>query len=276
MRGRTIIISLAAMLSVLLIASVFIGAGIVDVTKVSFLNAQVPLDEPTAGSATLAMSPSVYLDHSKVVGQTFSLGIDVSGPADMNLYAWQLNITWGKDVTKNTDVLNLVKIVPGSFLNDPKLTSSEELGGVVINVTDNGVGSSCFTESILGDTHGVNNTGRLATAEFEVVGIGSIDIKINTVGTFRTMLLDYNGDEITVTGTTDCYFRNRRVGDTDNDGDTDFDDLSTLIAHYTYPPGPLGYDRESDLEDNFNGYVDFDDLSMLIGWYTYPKGPLDP
>lgn len=276
MRGRTIIISLAAMLSVLIIASMFVGTGVVDVTKVSFLGAQVPLDEPMAGSATLAMSPSVYLNHSKVVGQTFSLGIDVSGPVDMNLYSWQLNITWGKDVTKGTNVLNVTKIVAGSFLSAPKLTSSEELGGVVMNVTNNGARTSAFAESVLGDTHGVNGTGRLAIVEFEVVGIGSIDIKINTVGTLRTMLLDYTGAEITVTGTTDCYFRNRRIGDTDNDGDTDFDDLSNVIAHYTYPAGPLGYDRECDFEDNFNGYVDFDDLSILIGWYTYPKGPLDP
>jgi hypothetical protein len=277
MRGKTKLISLVAMLSVLLVVSVVFGTGVVNVDKVSFLNAPFPRVEPNAGSATLAFSSSYYLNHSKVVNQEFSIGIDVSGSSTMNLYTWQLNVTWGKDITKGTNVLNLSRITAGSFLSGPKLTSSEELGGKVINSTSYAARYSCFSETVLGDTPGVNGTGRLATLVFKVVGIGSINIKISTVGSLPTKLLDYAGNEITLSATpTDCYFRNRRIGDTDNDGDTDFDDLSNLIACYTYPPGPLGYNRECDFEGFYNGAVDFDDFSVLIGWYTYPPGPLNP
>jgi len=276
MRGKTKLVSLVVMLSVLLVVSVVFGTGVIDVTKVSFLNAPSPPVEPNAGSATLAFSSSVYLNHSKVVDEEFSIGIDVSGAADMNLYTWQLNVTWGKDMTLGMNVLNLSRITAGSFLSVPKLTSSEELGGKVINSTNYAAGYSCFSETVLGDTHGVNNTGRLATLVFKVIGIGSIDIKISTAGSLPTKLLDYTGAEISVGTPTGAYFRNRKIGDADNDGDVDFDDFSLISAHYTYPAGPLGYGRECDFEGAWNGAVDFDDFSLLSAWYTYPKGPLVP
>lgn len=162
MRGRKRIFSLVALLSAVLVVSIVFASGIIDVPKLTFMSApESSTVEPASSSSsiTLSVSPSAYLNRSKIAGEKFQFHIDISGPTDMNLFSWQVNVTWKRDSYTNERILNVSRIIPGAFLGAPKDTSSEALGGVVINSTDNAMGYTAFAETVLGNVPGVNGIG---------------------------------------------------------------------------------------------------------------------
>ncbi len=61
-------------------------------------------------------------------------------------------------------------------------------------------------------------------------------------------------------------------GDTDGDGDVDFDDLGTLLGNYDQG----GFVPFTNGDSNGDGFVDFNDLGLLLGNYGFPfAGALD-
>lgn len=202
------------------------------------------------------MGPAV-IDHTLQPYNTTTFHVNVTGVTD--LYTWQVNITW------DPSILNVSSIIPGEFLAlSENQTSSEALGGVVINFTNNAEGYTGMAESILGNISGISGEGRLVSIEFLVVGYGSTDLFIKVTGTLQTVLLNSTGGAITY-DKTDGYFRNTYAGDTDGDKDVDFDDFNTFLGSYLKTSANPGYDLEADFD--YDGDTDFDDFGMFLGNY---------
>ena len=88
------------------------------------------------------------------------------------------------------------------------------MGGIVVNSTKNSLGTSAFSESLLGAATGVTavSGGRLVSVQFKVVGYGKTDLSIVVTGAMATTLLDSAGASIVLTST-NGYFDNRVPGD---------------------------------------------------------------
>jgi len=165
----------------------------------------------------------------------------------------------------DSSILNVSRIIPGEFLaRADNQTSSEALGGVVINSTDNAQGYGLFAESILGDVAGISGNGSLVSIEFLVVGYGWTNLTISVSGTLPTMLLDSAGGTITCTKT-DGYFINKLFGDFDGDGDVDPDDFNIFAGAYGTSVGDPAYNPEADFDND--GDVDPDDFNVFAGNY---------
>jgi hypothetical protein len=115
------------------------------------------------------------------IGQTISLDIDITGVSD--LYAWQFDL--GFDPTR----LEAVSISEGGFL---------AAGGItffVPGVIDNVFGTiSSTADTLTSAISGASNSGKLAIAEFEVIGTGSSSVNI-----FNPILLDSTLSSISAT-----------------------------------------------------------------------------
>jgi len=204
MKGRNRILSLATVLSVLLILSVFFASGLVSVPR--FLGAPGTPLSPSPSS--VFVNPRWYIkDYSLApIGSKFTVNVDISGASD--LYTWHVNVTYNKNI------LSVSKIFPGEFLRrSPNLTASEVLpGGFVINSTDNTKGYSGFAESILGTITGQTGDGRLASIEFLIVGYGATPITFSLGGNFGTTLISSTGVG-EAPSTINGFFDNRIPGD---------------------------------------------------------------
>ena len=208
------------------------------------------------------MGPAV-IDDTLQPYNTTTFHVNVTGVTD--LYTWQLNITW------DPSILNVSSIIPGEFLAlSDNQTSSEALGGVVINFTNNAEGYTGMAESILGDVLGITGSGRLVSIEFLVVGYNSTDLTISLTGTLPTTLMNStvlpDGQPGIISFVkTDGYFRNKYAGDTDGDKDVDFDDFNAFLGSYLKTSAMPGYDLEADFD--YDGDTDFDDFGMFLGNY---------
>jgi len=260
MRGRTKLISLAAILTIMLTVSMVFASGILDVSKLSFQPTAGGLDELTAGTANLFVNPKNTVDSTKQPpSSTFQVHINTSGTG-YDLFTWQINLTYNKNI------INVNKLI---YLTRATLDTSSEVLGLVINVTDNVMGYSAFSETILGNVAGVSGVYRLATVEFIVKGHGSTNIIISQVGPLKTTLLDSFGVEITPT-ITNGYFRNKYPGDVNGDKTVGSSDFIALQGCYgTSPPNPV-YNKECDF--NVDDYVGSSDFITLQGNYgkTFP------
>jgi hypothetical protein len=128
--------------------------------------------------------------------------------------------------------LNVSRIIPGEFLaRADNETSSETLGGVVTNSTDNVPSYGLFAESILGDVAGISGNGTLVSIEFLVLEYGWTDLNISVSGTLPTTLLDSAGISVTFT-TVGGYFRNKIPGDIDGDRDVDPFDYTDFRVNF--------------------------------------------
>ena len=256
--GRKKLFGIAALLSLLLIFPLALGANVINLADLPFLGGP-----ETSSSTTVYADPSKVLNETLQAGKNFTVHLNVSDVSD--LFTWQININW------NSSMLNVSRIIPGEFLarsdND---TSSEALGGIMINSTDNLGGSSLFAESILANVSGVTepDNDTLVSIEFLVLEYGWTDVNIIVTGDFPTTLLDSAGSNITFTIVgyySSFYFRNTIPGDIDVDGDTDWEDFSDFAwAFDTHGPPQVGtpdpkYDRQADL--NLDGDIDWEDFS---------------
>jgi len=268
MRGKTKLISIIAILSIVMFVSAVFASGLVDVTEISLLSIGES-DELTAGTASIYVNPPYVKDSAKQVGSFFTVYVNISGVSD--LYTWQINITWTKDkIVPTRDVIQVNRLIGNEFLARSANPTSTETLGLVINSTDNTQRTSGFSETILGDVGGISGNGVLVGIEFKVIGYGSCDIIISTTGRLPTKLLDSAGGTITITTKTDGYFRNKYPGDINGDKTVGSGDFSILAGCYaTSPPNPL-YNREADFD--LNNYVGSEDFSVLAGSYgtTYP------
>ncbi len=182
-------------------------------------------------------------------------------------------------MTWNSSILNASKILPNEFLaRSVNETSSEALGGLVINSTDNAQGSSLFAESILANVTGISGNGTLVSIEFRVLDYGWTHLNITVTGEFPTTLLDSAGTNMTVTiplytnsSAVNGYFSNTIPGDIDSDRDVDwvdFGDFATAYGKKAPPqvptPDPL-YNLQADTD--LDGDVDWEDFGTFATNY---------
>jgi len=258
MRGKTKVISLAAMLSIFLVASMVFANGVVDVSKMSLFSS-TPVGPDSPGQ-------KVFVDPSKVikdyinnpgyqVGNTLTIHVNVSG-VTTPLYSYQVNITWNKAMLNFTGISSY-----GDFLaktGSPYGTSRSEKIVSASNVT----GYATVAETILGEYAGITGNGRLFTVTFKIIGYGCSNIRIGTGGSLPTLLLDANGVAITYE-TGDGYFKNKLNGDSNGDRTVDVLDLGTLSGRWTGAPGTLPYNRDND--NNDDGVIDVLDMGVTSG-----------
>jgi hypothetical protein len=124
-------------------------------------------------------SPSstlLYVDPQTVHGttsQNVTINISISNVAD--LYGWELKLGW------NASLLNLVSVNEGLFLKS---------GGATfftyhLNTTDEHLVVDCTLE---GNVPGVNGTGTLMMAQFQVIENGTCDLNL-----YDTQVFDSKG-----------------------------------------------------------------------------------
>jgi hypothetical protein len=113
-----------------------------------------------------------------ILGQIFSLDIDITNVTDLYAFQFDLGFTPG--------VLSAVAITEGGFL--PSRGTTAFVPGTI----DNFGGSITFTgDSLIGMIPGVNGSGVLATVDFLAVGAGISPITIS-----NELLLDSTFDTI--------------------------------------------------------------------------------
>ena len=212
----------------------------------------------TSSTTTVFVDPLNLINETLQAGSKFTVHVNVSDVND--LFTWQVNMSW------DSSILNVSRIIPGEFLaRADNQTSSEALGGVVINSTDNAQGYGLFAESILGDVAGISGNGSLVSIEFLVVDYGSTDLNISVSGTLPTVLLDSASGTITY-NKTDGYFSNKILGDIDGDGDVDKFDFGAFALAFGSEKGEPRYNPEADLDHDgdIDGF-DFGTFALNFG-----------
>jgi len=237
------------------VTSVIFSSGALNVSSLSLFSTPVYPDATTNVFVTpSAIVKDYVLDPGYQVGNLLQVHVNITDAVD--LFSYQVNVTW------STSMLNFTRIVAyGDFLDrtgSPYGTSRIEPTWTASNVT----GFASIAETVLGDVAGITGSGRLFTIEFLIRGYGSATIGISSAGTLPTMLLDSTGATITFT-TASCYFRNALKGDATLNKIVDSADISRIIYHRNGPPpGPGGYNRDADINDN--GIIDSADISLVI------------
>lgn len=266
MRGRTKLVSVVTVLVVLLAVSIVFASGFVDVSTVSLFSG--PIVEPDSPANDVFVHPyriikDYELDVGYQINDQFVVHINVSAVTD--LYSYQVNVTW------NTAMLNFTGVTYGDFLDrtvSPDGTSRIE----DIYVASNETGFAAIAETILGDYSGVSTppNGTLVTLHFEIVGYGASNFTISSGGVLPTTLLDSFGATIAIS-TADGYFRNALFGDATLDGIVDvFDVLKVKYHRSGPPPGPGGYLRQADINDD----TSIDVFDVLIVKANLGRGPV--
>jgi len=294
--GNKKLLVLAGLLLALLIVPVFSILGVVDVSKFSLGSS---LASSTVEPASPGPTPLVFVDPDMIVkdydndpgyqiGDPLQVHVNVS-MYDTELFAWQVNVTW------DTAMLNFTGLSYGDFL--AQTGSPDGTSGSKVDIVDasNDTGYASIAETILGEYPGINETGRLVTLDFLILGYGWTYLNISVSGgVLPTILLDSTGGTITYDRLlvpifpSDGYFRNVIPGDmTDDspgvlpdypDGDVDGFDLGEFADAYGTSVGQPNYNHLGDLTDdspgvppdNPDGDVDGFDLGVFADNYGRP------
>jgi hypothetical protein len=265
MRGKTKLVSLVAALAVLLISSMVFASGLVNVSRMSLFSG--PIVEPDSPGTKILFDPATisgdYVnDPGFQIDDTFTVNVDVSAVTD--LFTWHINMSW------DHSILNVTKFTYGTFLRattSPNGTSSwinRTTASVPITGGSNASGFAWAAETILDSrvgATGVSGSGRLVSIKFEIVDYGWTTLSFNTVGTFKTELLDSNGNEIAFDPPADGWFDNRIRGDSDGSGIVTIADMGEVSDRWTAPPGVKLYARFVDWDDN--GVISIGDMGTV-------------
>ncbi|HKZ93487.1 MAG TPA: hypothetical protein VJ249_02745 [Candidatus Bathyarchaeia archaeon] len=252
MRGRTKVISLAAMLLVIFATSAIFTSGLVDVSRLSLFSTPiVPNQVPTVYVDPATIIMDYVNDPGFQIGDLLQVSVNITDATDV--FSYQVNVTW------TTSMLNFTRVVSyGDFLaqtGSPYGTSRIEPTFIASNAT----GSASVAETILGDVAGVGGGGRLFTLEFLILDYGCANITISSGGDLPTMLLDSAGATISFSSA-DGYFKNKLFGDANSDRIVDIFDAATLSSRWTGAPGALPYSRCVD--NNDDGVIDIFDAAV--------------
>lgn len=263
MRGRKRIISVVFLFSVVLIVSMVLASGLVDVPLMNLL-------APEAGplsTAPISVYPSAVIkDHLLLPeGATFFVHVNISDVSD--LFTWQLNVTWNKAL------LNASRIVTGNNATyilyqtgSANKTASFKLGWV-INATDNAKGDAGIADTILDNRApptGVTNSSwnRMVSIEFKVVGYGACNLTISSTGNLQTKLLDSaNPPNIIAYASTNGYFRNALNGDANIDKAVNVFDIGAVKSRWGTTPASLNWIREYDV--NNDNVINIFDIGLV-------------
>jgi len=267
MRGRKRIISVVFLFSAVLICSMVLASGLVDVPLKNILSPTG--DVGTLSTASVSVDPAYYFkDYTlQPVDSKFWVHVNVASASD--LFTWQLNMTWNKALLNVSRILtadNATYIL--STTTSANKTASFKLG-FVINATDNANGYTGAAETILDNRAaptGVSGSGRLVSIEFKVVGYGSCDLVISTTGNLQTTLLDSTGATITISPKTNGYFSNKAIGDINSDRNVDGIDFGIFAKVFGSSAGDGRYNIEADLnkDTNIDG-IDFGVFAKNFG-----------
>jgi len=287
MRGRRII-SVAVLLSIVLIGSGVLASGIVDVSKIPVLNSAISGVQPMSpGNPKVAVDPwrvikDYVYDSGYQINDKFILKINVSEVLD--LFTWQVNVTW------NPGVLNFSKVkVYGPFLrgtSSPHGTSGwidrDPTKNVTFLVVDYDKGFASIAETILDSrpgAAGVYGNGDLVEIEFKILTYGNSTLVITKTGILPTSLLDSTGAAIGPLDTSNGYFKNKLTGDASGDTYINTVDVGLLNLHWSpaagAPPWSLGYDRDVDINDD--KYINTVDVGLVnLNWGRWCPSPPRP
>ena len=259
MERKRLVVVVILLSSLLIIPSVF-SSGFVDMTGNLFSSGS------ESSSSTLS-TPGLFVDPVKIIDSRLQasnaskFNVTVNSVDVVDLFSWQVNMSW------NASILSVNKIYAGEFLMQTpseNKTASYQLG-FVINSTDNLEGYTAMGESILGDVDGINGGGELVTVEFLVTGYGCTSLNISLAGSLPTTLLNGTGGDVTPPpeNVANGYFRNKFQGDATGDTYVDIADIVKVIYHRSGPPpGPGGYDRNVDINDDDR--IDIADIVLVI------------
>jgi len=258
---------IVALLSAILIVSVVFSSGAIDVLTLSLESPPATAGAPESSSQEVLVDPHTTIkdyvnDPGYQIGDTFQVHVNITDAVD--LFSWQLNISW------DPSMLNVTDVIASEFLNrtyPTANTTSHELG-FVINKADNVTGYTASGESILGGDTGVSGSGRLVTIEFQVVDYGYTTLNISVSGDLPTILLNSTLDstafDIYVFRDMNGWFDNRITGDSDSNGVVTISDMGEVSDRWTAPPGILPYARFVDWDPvGGNGIITISDMGIV-------------
>jgi hypothetical protein len=253
MRGRTKVISLAAMLLVIITSSMVFASGLLDPSRISLLG-YTPIQPNQA--PTIFIDPDMIIvdyvnDPGYQIGDTLLIPVNVTDITD--LFTYQVNVTW------KPSMLHYIGVVYGDFLArtlSPHGTSRIAPTVLASNVT----GFASIAETILGNVGGITGAGRLFTIQFEIMDYGVTDLGISAVGRLATKLLDSTGAEMAVTSV-GGYFKNKLFGDSNGDHGVTAADVGTLSDYWGSPPGLYPYNR--DVDQIHDGVISAADVGIV-------------
>ena len=242
MRGRTKLISLAAIFAVILVTSMVFASGAINVSKLRLFSTPVYPDQvPNVFVDPEATIGDYVNDPGFLIGDFVQVNVNITDATD--LFSYQVNVTWTPGTLGFTQIVSY-----GDFL----ARTGSSYGTSRIEPTyiaNNTSGIASIAETILGDVGGITGSGRLFTIEFEILDYGCAYIEIGTAGELPTKLLDSTGAEIAYT-TTGGFFKNKLSGDANGDRTVNILDSGTLSSRWTGAPGALPYDRCVDNNDD--------------------------
>jgi len=255
MRGRTKVISLAAILTVIFVSSVIFSSGAFNVSNSSLFSTPVYPDATPNVFITPSTIIKDYVNNPGYqVGNKFQVSVNITDVTDM--FSYQVNVTWTKTMFNFTRLVSY-----GDFL----ARTGSSYGTSRIEPTliaSNATGYASIAETILGDVGGITGNGRLFTIEFVILKYGCGTINIGTGGSLPTLLLNSAGAPLGYI-TANGYFKNKLFGDSNGDKTVNVLDMGTLSGRWTGVPGAQPYSR--DVDNNDDGVINVLDMGVTSG-----------
>ena len=262
MRGRTKVVSLAALLSIIIVTSVIFASGSVNVSELSLFNTPM---EPDQGGEEVFIDPATVIkdyvnDPGYQIGDELNVTVRIAGVAD--LYSYQVNVTWA------VGMLNYTGVTYGNVLysrSSPYGSSSHNLDlNHTIVMASNETGFGSIAETVLGNPSAPSPDGILITIHFEIRDYGFTWINIGMAGRLPTMLLDSTNSTVSFTPI-GGYFRNGLSGDANLDQTVNVFDILAVKSRWGYTPASPDWIREYDINDD--GAINvFDILAVKANW----------
>jgi hypothetical protein len=141
-------------------------------------------------SFSLAQTAFLYVEPETTIaqpGDSFSINFEI---ADVeSLYGWQIYLSW------DPSVLHLKRVAEGPFLSENWTKTTFFL----TSYDDTASGYMLFAAVLLGQVPSTSGSGTLGYGYFSVKQFGSSSLTLVLEGTWRTYLLDPDGNEIPFT-----------------------------------------------------------------------------
>jgi len=265
MRGKTKVVSLVAMFSVIVVTSLVFASGAINVSKMSLFGTPM---EPNQDGTEILIAPATIIGDFEApgygIGDTVSVAVNVVGVPG-TLYTYQVNVTW------TPGMLNYTGVTYGFVLYNrvsPSGSSARSRVDPDYNQTfvaaSNETGFASVAETVLEAPTVGSADGTLFTLHFVIQNYGYTKIDIGMGGILPTELLDDAGLDIPFT-TASGYFRNALTGDANIDKTVNVFDILAIKLCWGLYPGHQDYVREYDVNDD--GIINvFDILTIKANW----------
>ncbi len=228
-------------------------------TTISIVLALILIAASLIGVSAVPLSPYIMvipettIDETLTPGNTYTISIYTDYDWDTDVWSWQFSLTYNPAVLEGATVVN------GDLITTAKNASAVFIPGDFNNTEGELEVTVGFFDPAYYDPPEYVSTsgpGILASVTFNVIGYGSSDIMLletktrldGVIGSFTYSII--NG-LIDYEHLGHGYFRNALTGDATLDGVVDvFDVLKVKYHRSGPPPGPGGYLREADINDD--------------------------